>query len=354
MERPASDSLPRVAIIVPARNEEAVIRNLLAALTAQTYPHDRMEVLLANDRSTDATGPILERWVRHFEHAKVLHISEILPGLFGKANALAQLCRLTDAPILLFTDADCVPGPHWVRGMVDVLLHHAPDPQQQAHIVTGFTQAYGNSPFAQLQGVDWTVAMGVIHSLSLFGIPVTAAGNNMGCTAAAYRRAGGFEATAGSVTEDYALFHAILKAGGGFSQLADRDTLLKTYPQPDWAHWMRQRKRWFSGALQLPFSRQMPFWQQAFFYPLLVVVGLLLSWQIALGLGLIKVISQSFWFGTYLVRLKRPGLLAWLLPYEIWSVWGCWALIYAYFSDPSIEWKGTRYVTDSGAAHTPV
>lgn len=353
MDRPVSAPLPRVAVIVAARNEESLIRNLLAALTAQTYPHDRMEILLANDRSTDATGVILERWAEHFDHARVLHITETLPGLFGKANALAQLCRLTDAPLLLFTDADCIPGPHWVRGMVDNLLAHAPDPEQQAHIVTGFTQAYGNAPFAQLQGVDWTVAMGVIHALSVFRIPVTAAGNNMGCTAAAYRLAGGFEATAGSVTEDYALFQAILKAGGSFSQLADRATLLKTYPQPDWAHWMRQRKRWFSGGLKLPWFRQVPFWQQALFYPVLVPLGLLFGWQTALALALVKILGQTLLFGGYLIRLGRPALLAWLLPFEVWSVWGCWALIYAYFTDPSIEWKGTRYVAGKGAAHSP-
>lgn len=353
MDRLVSANLPRVAIIIAARNEEAVIRNLLAALTAQNYPHDRMEILLANDRSTDGTGYILERWAEHFDHARVLHITETLPGLFGKTNALAQLCRLTDAPLLLFTDADCIPGPGWVRGMVDNLLSHAPHPEKDAHIITGFTQAYGHSPFAQLQGVDWTVAMGVIHALGFFGVPVTAAGNNMGCTSAAYRLAGGFEGTAGSITEDYALFHTILQKGGTFSQLADRATLLKTAPQPDWAHWMRQRKRWFSGALQLPWVRQMPFWQQVAFYPLLVLVGLFFGWQTAFAIGLIKLVGQSLLFAGYMLRLGHPRLIAWLLPYEVWSVAGCWALLFAYFSDPQIEWKGTTYQTAGKGLRRP-
>ena len=49
--------LPRVSVLVPARNEEANIERCVAALLAQDYPD--FEVLVLDDESTDGTGCIL-------------------------------------------------------------------------------------------------------------------------------------------------------------------------------------------------------------------------------------------------------------------------------------------------------
>src|SRR5690348_10164674 len=49
---------PRVAIIVPARNEEASIEQALTQLLALDY--DNYEVIAINDRSTDQTGAIMD------------------------------------------------------------------------------------------------------------------------------------------------------------------------------------------------------------------------------------------------------------------------------------------------------
>src|SRR5580765_2813097 len=50
---------PRVSIIVPARNEEETIEQALNSLLALDY--ENLEVIAVNDRSTDATGEIMER-----------------------------------------------------------------------------------------------------------------------------------------------------------------------------------------------------------------------------------------------------------------------------------------------------
>ncbi len=52
-------ALPFVSVIVPVRNEEAYIRRTLAAILAQDYPADRMEVLVVDGQSDDRTGPIV-------------------------------------------------------------------------------------------------------------------------------------------------------------------------------------------------------------------------------------------------------------------------------------------------------
>src|SRR3990172_5473058 len=49
---------PLISVIVPARNEARNIRRCVTALLAQTYP--RLEVIVVDDHSTDATPSILE------------------------------------------------------------------------------------------------------------------------------------------------------------------------------------------------------------------------------------------------------------------------------------------------------
>src|SRR5450755_3257408 len=57
---------PRVAIIVPARNEEASIEQALTRLLALDYDH--YEVIAINDRSTDRTGEIMDRVAEASQH----------------------------------------------------------------------------------------------------------------------------------------------------------------------------------------------------------------------------------------------------------------------------------------------
>jgi cellulose synthase/poly-beta-1,6-N-acetylglucosamine synthase-like glycosyltransferase len=56
--------LPKISILIPAYNEEKVIETKLRDVAAMRYPHDRREVLLIDDSSTDDTRAIAERVFR--------------------------------------------------------------------------------------------------------------------------------------------------------------------------------------------------------------------------------------------------------------------------------------------------
>lgn len=60
MQTDASADRPRVTLIVPVRNEAAHIEACLAALTAQDYPADRLEIIVADGASDDATASLVE------------------------------------------------------------------------------------------------------------------------------------------------------------------------------------------------------------------------------------------------------------------------------------------------------
>src|SRR3989442_15359357 len=57
---PAGLEWPTVSVLVPAHNEERVIRATVQALLKQDYWSGRLEIIVINDGSTDHTGQLVE------------------------------------------------------------------------------------------------------------------------------------------------------------------------------------------------------------------------------------------------------------------------------------------------------
>jgi glycosyltransferase involved in cell wall biosynthesis len=57
-------SHPFVSIIIPTRNEENYISQCLESVVSQTYPHERLEVLVVDGRSEDSTRDMVAEYAR--------------------------------------------------------------------------------------------------------------------------------------------------------------------------------------------------------------------------------------------------------------------------------------------------
>src|SRR3974377_594758 len=110
----AAGEVPRVSIVVPARNEADHIEGALTSLLNLDYPD--YEVIVVDDRSEDATGEILDRLQEErrergeelHHRLKVMHVRELPPGWLGKTHAMWQAGRQASGEWILFTDADVV------------------------------------------------------------------------------------------------------------------------------------------------------------------------------------------------------------------------------------------------------
>jgi len=98
---------PFVSIIVPARNEERAIERTVRALVAQNY--SAFEVIVVDDRSTDATATILGS-IRD-QRLIVVAGEEPPDGWLGKPWALHQGAARARGELLLFVDADIIYAP---------------------------------------------------------------------------------------------------------------------------------------------------------------------------------------------------------------------------------------------------
>jgi len=80
-EKATTNELPRLSVVVPCKNEEKFIAQCLDSILRNDYPMDRIEILVVNGMSTDATLSIVTRYASEYPVIKVLNnIKEITPA----------------------------------------------------------------------------------------------------------------------------------------------------------------------------------------------------------------------------------------------------------------------------------
>lgn len=101
----ASDAdCPKISILFAARDEEEKLPAALATLMEIDYPH--LEVVAVDDRSSDATGQILDDFAAQHPRLRVVHVEDLPPGWLGKPHALQKAYEAATGEWLVFTDAD--------------------------------------------------------------------------------------------------------------------------------------------------------------------------------------------------------------------------------------------------------
>ena len=97
-------SAPKVSLLVAAKNEEAVITNLIEMLCGLDYPADQYEVWAIDDHSSDRTPEILDQLILEYPQLRVVHRPANAGG--GKSGALNEVMSQTKGEIIGVFDAD--------------------------------------------------------------------------------------------------------------------------------------------------------------------------------------------------------------------------------------------------------
>jgi len=333
--RSASQPLPRVSIIVAARDEERSIERCMAALAGQEYPPELTEIIVVDDESRDGTRAIMERtaarWPGRFT---VIGTVPERSKVQGKARAIAQGIDHASGEILLTTDADCTPVSTWVRCAVDHLV-------EGVEMVGGFTVVAGESAFATVQRLDWAHLQGTASAAAGLGVPLGVVGNNLALRRAAYERVGGYRTVPFTVTEDFALMVAIVRSGGRVVYPCVPDLLVYTLPCDTLVQVVRQKHRWIQGARERAFpGATVP-----------IVSGLALiamsiapffgpvAWSVVWG---VKFLCDLVLIAPALSALGHGRTLRWFLLFEFYYVAQV-LVIPPLFFRRSVVWKGRAY-----------
>jgi cellulose synthase/poly-beta-1,6-N-acetylglucosamine synthase-like glycosyltransferase len=239
-DRTPRDAQMRIAVLVPAHNEEDGVGSVVRSLLAQRYDASRREVVVIADNCSDATADVAAA-----AGATVWERDE--PESGGKGQALAwALERLwshrPDVEAVAIVDADCVASPNLLEAM-DRALRSGMRAVQTRYVVSNPdaspTAALRCAGFALMHIVRPRGKQGLGLSCGLFG-------TGMAFRAELLREQ---PWTAFSVTEDVE-YHLRLVAAG--ETVAFVDDAYVASPMPTTAENARQQQlRWETGNARL-------------------------------------------------------------------------------------------------------
>ena len=143
---------PHISVVVPTRNRAHLLPRLVAAVAAQEDV-ERWEVVIVDDASTDDTTAVLAELA-----AKNPNLVRVLATAAPRGAAAARNLgwQRATAPIVAFTDDDCVPERSWLARVLDAFT---PADVGVVQGVTAFdaSEAAGRGPFSQVVSVTaWT------------------------------------------------------------------------------------------------------------------------------------------------------------------------------------------------------
>lgn len=233
---------PFISVIVPAKNEEAVIEATVRSLCAMDYADDsgpRFEVLVVDDRSTDRTGEILERLAAELPVTAM----RTPPGSVGKAAALNLGMTRGRGDLIAVLDADARVRPDFLAWMVAALAGtRAGGVQSQRRLYNA-----GRNLLTRIQDDEYRLFHQPLQrARGVLGGMVSFSGNGLLVRRDALEGGGGWNEEA--LTEDIDLsvrFHL-----AGWEIRYCEQAVVWEEAVPSLTALFRQRVRWFEGALR--------------------------------------------------------------------------------------------------------
>jgi 4,4'-diaponeurosporenoate glycosyltransferase len=209
-----------VSIIIPARNEEHSLPNLLDSLTGQLSPQD--EVIVVDDHSEDGTKAVAEG-----SGVKVLESLPAPEGWVGKNWACFQGARIASGEILVFLDADTVLESNGLNSIIETYVERdgvlSIQPYHKMRRLYEQLSAFFN--IIVMAGIGaFTVLGRRIKPIGLFG-PVVVMRRRY------YLDSGGHDNVKGEILDDVALGSELQQKGMEIHCLAGRNTVsFRMYP----------------------------------------------------------------------------------------------------------------------------
>ena len=211
---------PSVSVIIPARNEEHTLPNLLNSLSGQLFSQD--EVIVVDDHSEDRTKAVAEK-----SAVKVLESLPTPEGWVGKTWACFQGARIASGEILVFLDADTVLEKNGLAKIIETYVEKdgalSIQPYHKMHNLYEQLSAFFN--IIAMAGMGTFTVLGRrIRPIGLFG-PVVVMKRQY------YLDSGGHDKVKGEILDDVAFGSELQKKGMEVHCLGGKSTIsFRMYP----------------------------------------------------------------------------------------------------------------------------
>jgi glycosyltransferase involved in cell wall biosynthesis len=326
-----------VTVIVPARNEEAVIAACISSLANQP---EIAEILVVDDQSTDGTASVVRGLMEKTPNLRLLEAGELPDRWVGKNHALWVGVREAKSPWLLFTDADA----EHERDSVARALQIA---QEQAVDLVSFSPEQTTETWYEKALIPY-IYLRLAKRFSYEKVndpnsPAAAAnGQFLMMRREVYDAIGGHSGVAGEVLEDLALAMRVKAAGHrisfGSGKGIVRVRMYRTF-QAMWQGWKKNLYRLMGGT---PWTVFREIESNLPWIPLLMI-ALGLKFPFLLFLGVLLLIARQTGYGLDLARNQYPfSFIFYYVPGVALYLAVLWAS-YRGHVNGRIEWKGREY-----------
>jgi cellulose synthase/poly-beta-1,6-N-acetylglucosamine synthase-like glycosyltransferase len=330
--------LPSFSVIIPARNEEKNISNLLLGLQQQDYPAESFEVIVVDDHSSDNTA----REVQGFAGVRLLALET--DGNSNKKKAIEWGIAAARNEWIVCTDADCIPGPGWLSSIAAVIKK-----DKSAFVAAPVSMEEGNNALSMFQSMDFMILQAITGAATGNGRMSMCNGANIAYRKEAFRKVNGFEGIDHIASgDDMLLMYKIWKQyPHGTCYIKSPAAIVRTAPMGSWKEFFSQRIRWASKARNYQDKRILPVLILVYLFNLSFLVLLVLSiinvaylpWLLGMLIGKFLVELPLFLLASKFFR-KKAGAHMFLLfqPMHI-----LYTIISGSFSQfGKYEWKGRR------------
>jgi len=293
-------SFPSVSIIVPSRNYEENLRELIPSLIEQDYPD--FEVVVVDDCSTDGTEWYLAELKLQSDKLKTSRI--IQETDFPNALAITIGIRAASKEWLVFLNPLCrVTGKTWLKSFTEEL-------HPKTEVVFGFVKytnpAGSMRKFIRRENFDSFILYGAARYLGL-AMPVS--DMNIAYKREEFLSRRGFAAVLDSPFSENELYLNKIATRENSVYAFNRATAISYYGDADWYDGMNFKKKQLLLRKKFTFGQTMYVWISAlsrFGFDASMLALLILSpWRFwVLGIWLVKIIHELIWG---IVAMKRVG-----------------------------------------------
>ncbi|WP_040952466.1 glycosyltransferase family 2 protein [Gorillibacterium massiliense] len=235
---------PFVSIMVPAHNEGKVIVQTVESLLSLNYPHDRYEIIVINDNSSDNSSLLLgQLQADHPGRNLIIINTDSVIGGKGKSNALNIGFSRSRGELIAIYDADNTPEKNALRYLVSEITHD----QTLGAVIGKFrTRNRNASVLARFINIEtlsfqWMAQAGRWKLFKLCTIP----GTNFIMRREIVERIGGWDVKA--IAEDTEISFRIYLMGYRI-KFQPKSVTWEQEPQTVKV-WFKQRTRWAKGNI---------------------------------------------------------------------------------------------------------
>lgn len=346
---PPIGDLPKLSIVVPARDEERQIDDCLRSLQAQAYPD--FEIVVVDDRSRDATAAIVQGIAARDARVRLVRGAELPSGWVGKPWALTQGASVARGDWLLFTDADTAHEP--LASASAVAFARARELDFLSVITDQTCVSWPER--ALLPTILTSIAFGIgsFDAINDPRRPDTALFNGQFVLArrAAYDAIGGHAAVRGEIAEDFELARLVKRDGRFRAMLVGGAALVRARMYRSFGEiWEGFTKNFALGVRGRPVVAALAIGYFAILSPgtpLLLIVALALHIWVAVAVAAISMFASQ--------AAAEAGMRTFRLPRwsGLWAPLG-FAMVLALFvvsllkhKFGGVTWRGRRYAPRS-------